>query len=212
MLRQRILRALVLALVVTLPPAASAGPLEDADTAYNRRDYATALKLYMPLADAGNPEAQFSVGIMYSLGFGVARSPIEAARLWRLAAANGHARAAHLLAHYAVNGILDGQPNEAEAFRWDLLAAELGLPIAQLSVGIGLFRGEGTPRDVVAGYAWVTMVTDYVKMPNPPPGIGPRVLAIQAEFAAEMTPKQITDGEQYADVLRARFSSLKERK
>ena len=40
-----------------------AGPLEDADTAYRKGDYATALRLLRPLADQGHPIAQSLLGI-----------------------------------------------------------------------------------------------------------------------------------------------------
>ena len=44
---------------------ALAGDFEDAASAYNRKDYATALKLLMPLAESGNATAQYYVGILY---------------------------------------------------------------------------------------------------------------------------------------------------
>ncbi len=40
---------------------ASAGPLEDGDAAYDRQDYATALRLWKPLADNGDANVRYSV-------------------------------------------------------------------------------------------------------------------------------------------------------
>lgn len=45
-----------------------AGPLEDADKAYRREDYATVLKLLEPLVHEGNPSAKTTVGFMYLHG------------------------------------------------------------------------------------------------------------------------------------------------
>ena len=48
----------------------AAGPLEDANAAYNRGDYATALRLLRPLADQGDASAQYNLGVMYDNGQG----------------------------------------------------------------------------------------------------------------------------------------------
>jgi TPR repeat protein len=46
---------------------AAAGPLEDGAEAAERGDYATALRLWRPLADQGNPYAQYKVGLAYDV-------------------------------------------------------------------------------------------------------------------------------------------------
>ena len=57
-------RALVAAVIaVTLTGAAAAGPFEDATAAYERGDYATALRLFRPLAEQGNADVQFNLDI-----------------------------------------------------------------------------------------------------------------------------------------------------
>jgi TPR repeat protein len=47
------LAAIILALSLTAPVAA--GPFEDATAAYDRGDYAVALRLFRPLANQGDP-------------------------------------------------------------------------------------------------------------------------------------------------------------
>ena len=76
---------------------ASAGPLEYGLAAYDRADYATALKLFQPLAEEGNAAAQYHLGLMYYLGQGVARDYKEAVKWYRLAAEQGYAVAQHNL-------------------------------------------------------------------------------------------------------------------
>jgi uncharacterized protein len=56
----RALFGLIVAVVVTT--SAAAGPYEDAYAAYQRADYATAAKLWQPLARHGDGNAQFSLG------------------------------------------------------------------------------------------------------------------------------------------------------
>jgi TPR repeat protein len=57
---------------------AVAGPLEDSRTAYDRGDYASALRLVRALADQGNAVAQFILGVMYDNGKGVLQDNAEA--------------------------------------------------------------------------------------------------------------------------------------
>ena len=58
-------------LLMATEGAATAGPIEDAFTAYYSNDYATALKLVQPLAEQGNPDAGGLFGEMYEFGRGV---------------------------------------------------------------------------------------------------------------------------------------------
>jgi hypothetical protein len=69
--------------------------------AFRTRDYASALEAWRPLAEAGNPIAQFHMGGLYANGTGVATDAAEARKWWALAAAQGHDRAAQLLAALA---------------------------------------------------------------------------------------------------------------
>jgi len=57
-----------LALTMTLVSAAVAGPFEDGLAAHDRGDYATALRLWRPLAEQGTADAQHMLGIMYANG------------------------------------------------------------------------------------------------------------------------------------------------
>ncbi|MBR1125585.1 sel1 repeat family protein [Bradyrhizobium lablabi] len=70
-----------------------AGPWEDGMAAYNRGDYVPAIKLFRPLAQAGNAKAQSVMGVMYRKGQGVARSSARAFMWFSLAAARGDAKA-----------------------------------------------------------------------------------------------------------------------
>ncbi len=77
-----ILRSGFLALVIMLALAvpADAGPFEDGKAAYDRGDYATALKFWRPLAERGDAEAQHNLGVMYDNGLSVQQDYTEAAK------------------------------------------------------------------------------------------------------------------------------------
>jgi TPR repeat protein len=72
---------------------ALAGPWEDGMVAYNRGDYVPAMRLFRPLAEAGNPKAQNQIGLMYRKGEGIPRSPARAFMWFSLAAKRGDAKA-----------------------------------------------------------------------------------------------------------------------
>src|SRR2546423_1013436 len=69
----------------------AAGPLEDADAAIRKGDYATTLRLLRPLANQGNASAQSFLGFMYKFGIGVPRDYAEAVTWYRKAADQGDA-------------------------------------------------------------------------------------------------------------------------
>ena len=65
--------------------------------AYNKRDYATALREWKPLAEQGNTDAQYNLGVMYGKGRGVPQDDKTALKWYRLAAEQGNAAAQHNL-------------------------------------------------------------------------------------------------------------------
>ena len=70
---------------------------DEAQAAPNPKDYTTAFSLWRPLADKGDANAQYNLGLMYDNGQGVAQDFKEAVRLYRLAAAQGDADAQYSL-------------------------------------------------------------------------------------------------------------------
>jgi len=64
---------------------------QDGEAAYERGDYQTALREWRPLAEQGLAEAQWTLGVLYSVGHGVAQSSAGAAAWYRKAAEQGYA-------------------------------------------------------------------------------------------------------------------------
>jgi len=119
-----LLRASLTALLmlVAIAGAAVAGPMEDASAAYERGDYATALRLLRPLADHGVAEAEHELGFMYYNGLGVPQDYAEAVKWYRLAADQGRAEAQHDLGVMYLDG--RGVPQDyVLAHMWLNLAA-----------------------------------------------------------------------------------------
>jgi TPR repeat protein len=84
-----------------LGSVALAGPWEDGMAAYNRGDYAPAIRLFRPLAQRGNARAQAAIGAMYRKGQGVAKSSAHAFMWLSIASARGDAVAKAELADVA---------------------------------------------------------------------------------------------------------------
>jgi len=84
--------AIILVLGFATPVVA--GPLEDANAAIKRRDYATALRLIRPLAEQGNANAQYNLGVFYDNGLGVPQDRVRAHMWLNLAAMQGRDGAA----------------------------------------------------------------------------------------------------------------------
>ena len=82
-------------------------------TAYDRADYATALKVWLPQAQAGDPEAQNYVGEIYARGLGLPPDYATAAIWYRKAAAQNYAQAEINLGRLYEKGL--GVPRDAAA-------------------------------------------------------------------------------------------------
>lgn len=67
-----------------------ADPLSEAVRVYDTGDYEQAVKLFTPLAEKGNAEAQYVLGIMYRAGRGVPQDFKKAKKWYLLSAEQGH--------------------------------------------------------------------------------------------------------------------------
>ena len=66
---------------------------QDGLDAVNRGDYKTAYKLWLPLAEQGDVEAQYNLGVMYYNGQGVPQDKLFAHMWWDLAGSKGNKNA-----------------------------------------------------------------------------------------------------------------------
>jgi TPR repeat protein len=120
---------------LSLAVPGAAGPIEDAEVAFDLGDYSTALALIRPLAEQGNAKAQLHLGALYSGGLGVPRDDAEAMKWFRKAADQGLAQAQLDLGNIYAQGIVIAQ-DYTQAVKWLLLAAEQGNAEAQYNLGL----------------------------------------------------------------------------
>jgi len=148
----------ILGLMLGLSTTAVAGPFEDAEMAYQSKDYATALKLFQPLADQGDTNAQRRIGTLYDLGRGVGKDLVTAVKWYRQAADQGNSDAQNDLAmmYLAGSGVTE---DRAEAIKWFKRAAMQGNPYSQANLGMMNELGNGIPKDPVKAYVYFSLST-----------------------------------------------------
>jgi uncharacterized protein len=88
------LKHVIAAIFLLFATPAGAGPLEDADAAIKRRNYTTAVRLIRPLAEQGDANAQYKLGVFYDNGLGVPQDKVRAYMWLNLSAAQGREGAA----------------------------------------------------------------------------------------------------------------------
>ena len=107
----------------------------------------------MAKASAGNPAAQFRVGVQYELGAHVTKDPAQAAAWYRKAADKGLAQAQHSLGVlYELGSGVPADP--VTAAQWYRKAAEQGFAPAQFSLGLCYVHGKGVPQDFGKALEW----------------------------------------------------------
>ena len=144
--------AFAVLLVVLAAPAWA--DWDEGVAAYDRGDYATALREWRPLAMQGNAAAQYNLGLMYSKGRGVPQDHAEAVRWYRKAAVQGYAAAQFNLALMYDNGRGVTQ-DYVEAAKWYRKAADQGDAVAQNNLGVMYERGQGVRQDHAEAVKWL---------------------------------------------------------
>ena len=142
--------ALIGASLVWAVPA-SAQNVKAGIDAWQRGDYAGAVAIWRPLAQAGDPDASFNMGQAYRLGRGVLVD-LGTAQTWLEQAA----RKDHVDAQTTLGLLLFQNGNQAEGLKWLKMGSEKGDPRAMLVYGTALFNGDGVAQDPVLGYAYVS--------------------------------------------------------
>jgi TPR repeat protein len=149
---RRLVLALALAVSLAMPGAARAD-FAAGVAAYDKGDYDSALKEWLPLAEEGDPAAQRNLGHMYRKGLGVPKDLAKAAEWYERAAESGFARAQANLASLYLRG--DGVSQDYyEAAKWFDRAARQGHAIAQFNLGLMYERGLGVPRSKEKAFGW----------------------------------------------------------
>lgn len=193
-------RILVLAALVVLTATMAWADYETGATAFLDGDYATALKELRPLAEKGNSNAQFFLGVMYGMGQGARQDYAESTMWFRNAADQGNPNAQACL------GILYSQgrgvkQDFAEAAKWYRKAAEQGNANAQNNLGAFYGEGKGVSKDLVQSYLWYNLAASQGFEDS---------AKLRDEVARKMNPSQIKRAQEISRTWKPRTGSAKQ--
>ena len=120
---------------------------------YLRGDFEAAMLEWRPLAEEGDAQAQYYVGLMYARGEGVPEDNLQAAHWFRKSAEQGNPQSQYHLGTLYANG--KGVPeDDRQAVHWLGEAARQGDARAQFNLGIMYELGEGVPKDDRQAVNW----------------------------------------------------------
>lgn len=143
---------------VTAPATAQAlagTDAKDGAAAYEAGDYDKARRIWQPLAEKGDTQAQRGMGKLYEKGRGVERDYATAVKWYRPAAEKGDAESQYRLSVAYGYGLGGLKIDEAKAVEWLRKAAENGQKRAQKSLARGYENGlHGLPRDPKKAKYW----------------------------------------------------------
>jgi cell division septation protein DedD len=152
--------AAALALTLTPPALGATAPGAAQDNgervkmgvdAWQAGNFASALTIWRPLAEAGDADAQFNIAQAYRLGRGVEADP-KLAMDWYLKAA----RQEHHQAEATYGLMLFQNGDQKGAMPWLQKAADHGDPRALYVVATAQFNGDPLPKDWIGAYARMT--------------------------------------------------------
>jgi Sel1 repeat-containing protein len=122
-------------------------------TALAPKDPAQRLAYFQRGAQAGDPNAEMQLAIIYAKGDGVAQDYTTAATWFRAAGNSGVARAQFDLGVMYERG--RGVPVDlTQATDWYLKAAQGGFPLAQYNLAVCYTKGQGVRKDLTEAALW----------------------------------------------------------
>ena len=118
---------------------------------------AATLGAMVVLADKGNAEAQYHVGMMHNNGIGTAQDPKQAFEWFKKSTASGDPLGAYKLGCYYAGQFAGVVPTDLnEALKYKLVAAEAGYALAQHDVAV-MYEKQGNSE---AALKWLKMAAD----------------------------------------------------
>ena len=143
-------------------------------------------------AEAGEAQAQYNLGVRYTVGEGVPQDYVEAVAWYRRAAEQGHAAAQYGLG--VLYGTGEGVPQDyVEAVAWYRRAAEQGEAQAQFNLGVRYGTGEGVPQDYVEAHMWLNLAASRSSGEQ-----RERVVTARDAVAERMTPADLSEAQRLA--------------
>jgi TPR repeat protein len=143
---QRIIKPLLIIGCLSLSIGTHAGALEDGHAAFDAKQYQQAFTLWKPLAEKGDADAQYNLGLLYMNGLGVEKNDRLALMWFTRAGQQGLADAQYNagVMFYLGKGVY---PSFISAVKWWQLAAEKDHANAENNLAVMYAYGNGVKKD-----------------------------------------------------------------
>ena len=168
------LGSLAFASGVAAATVSGATPARTASAAFDLHDYTTARRIWEQLAQQGDADAAYHIGLLYDLGQGVQADAAQAFAWYMRAARRGLA-----VAEFNVGVMMDAgngiSRNVQGAALWYARAAAHGHPRAQVNLAELYAAGDGVPQNLDLAQAWLEPASRSV------PIAGERLSALHAQ-------------------------------
>ncbi len=146
----------VLLLVASFTAYPQSDQYKLAFSAYQTQDFISAETIWAGLAEQGNINAQYALGVMQLRGEAVNASPKKALSWFKKAAASGHTTAMFNVgvAYWEGSGV---KKNRNKALKWWEKSAVAGDSGAQFNLGLAYYIGEERQADLELAARWIGM-------------------------------------------------------
>ncbi len=178
---------MALALVVLATPASAT--YETGLYAYSAGDFETAYREWLPLAESGDAQSQYQLGLMQLNGEGVEADDVTALKWFAMAADQGYMPSLVRLAELYYTGRGTDHDHD-EAVRLYTQAADQSNADAQYVLGALHIRGHGVGKDLVRAHMWLSLAAMR--------GLK-EARKRRAEIESLMTAEQIAEAEKLRD-------------
>ncbi|MBI1424555.1 MAG: sel1 repeat family protein [Gammaproteobacteria bacterium] len=141
-----LLKSLLIAACLSLANGSHAGALEEGHAAFDAKHYQQAYTLWKPLAEQGNADAQYNLGLLYMNGHGVKKDDRMALMWFTRAGQQGLADAQYNagVMFYLGKGVY---PSYITAVKWWRLAAEKDHANAENNLAVMYAYGYGVEKN-----------------------------------------------------------------
>jgi len=189
---KRLISILVIIAFFSIPAnvfADKKADLQSAKEAYERGDNRTAFDGFKILAENGNAEAQYYLGMLFIYGEKEIHFDKKKSLKWiKLSAKNGFAKAQLELGDTYFFGW--GVPkNDLESLKWHRMAAEQGSKVAQSELGWMYENAKGGAEDLVRAHMWYNIAVTNGDL---------SAASDRNKVEMTMTPKQVVEAQKLA--------------
>lgn len=230
----RCFSAFIIAFVTFCASPALSGDYQKGVEAYQRSDWRGAIKEFRELAEQGGINAQYTMGLMYEQGLGVAEDADEAKQWYLRAAKKDKAEAQYRLGLLYEAGTNGGQDIES-ALIWYRRAASQKFAAAEYKLRSAYHLGRGVAKDAAVAKLWLQRAANHgdteaqivlgeMLFAEPQNNAaaymwvsiaaasGNKAAAKKKRyFAVFMTPNQIIEGQKLAQKWKAQFATTAKR-